>query len=249
MPMSESKPKVVAIIQARVGSTRLPGKILIDIAGEPMLQRVIERVKQATLLDQIILATTELPEDDKVINLAKKLNLEVYRGSSEDVLERYYGAAEKYDAETIVRITSDCPLIDPKIIDLVVGNHLEERADYTSNTIKRTFPRGWDVEVFNMAVLNIIQGVATDPYQREHVTPYFYEYQDNFKILNVEAEGNLYRPELRLCVDEINDLTLVRAVYEALGSKGDFDAADIIDLFDRRPELENINAEVKQKKR
>ena len=238
---------VISIIQARIGSTRLPGKILMDIAGEPMLQRVTERALRATMLDKVVVATTDLPEDDRTVELAGNLGLDTYRGSSEDVLERYYGAAEKFGGRVIVRITSDCPLIDPKIIDLVVGGHLSSGADYTSSTVKRTFPRGWDVEAFNIDAFKRARLGAKEYHQREHVTPYFREHPEEFKVQSVEAEGKLRRPDLRLCVDEADDLKLVRAVYDELGADGNFTGEDIIDLFERRPELAKINAGVKQK--
>ena len=145
--------RIVAIIQARMGSTRLPGKVLRDIGGASMLARVVSRARQSKLLDEVLVATTTEPLDEPIVSACQKLGIPVFRGNQEDVLDRYYRAAGAYQAEAVVRITSDCPLIDPEIVDRIVGSFLAERPDYASNTLIRSYPRGLDAEVMSMAAL------------------------------------------------------------------------------------------------
>ncbi|MCF7917298.1 MAG: glycosyltransferase family protein [Candidatus Omnitrophica bacterium] len=240
--------KRIAIIQARMGSTRLPGKILKDIKGRSMLWHVVDRVDYSNLIDKIVIATTEDKEDDKIENFCKTNNVYFYRGNQEDVLDRYYQTAKNYQADLIIRITSDCPLIDPCIIDKAITHYLdnEEKADYVSNTLERTYPRGMDVEVFPFRALEIAWQKAKEEYQREHVTPYIYENPDTFNLSCIKNENDL--SYLRLTVDEEKDLELVREIYKKLYQKYNiFYLKDILGLFKKYPELELINKEVKQK--
>lgn len=245
--MNKSK-KIVAIIQARMGSTRLPNKVLMDIAGKPMLWHILNRLKYSKLINEIVIATTTKGSDDSIEAFCKKNSVFCFRGNEEDVLERYYQAASMYKAKMIVRITADCPLIDPKIVDLVIERHIKSEADYTSNTIKRTYPRGLDTEIFNYNVLKKAYNQAKAQPEREHVTIYFYRHPEIFKLESVEAQAEFYRPDIRICVDTQEDLQLVRKIFEEFSDKeGMFLAEDIIDLCSREPQILKINSAVQQK--
>lgn len=232
-----------------MGSTRLPGKVMMPIAGKSLLWHVIERVRQSTKIDKIILATTTLSEDDRLEEFAGNTALPCYRGETEDVLARYYGAATRFGARVVVRICCDDPLLDPQIIDGLIGEHFISGADYTSNTIKKTFPLGLDTEVFNYDALQKANRKATEDYEREHVTPYIYQHPEIFKLKSVEADEQLRRPDLRLTVDTAEDLKLVREIYKHLYRNDRmFHTEEVIDLLDRHPELVAINAHMRQKK-
>jgi spore coat polysaccharide biosynthesis protein SpsF len=240
--------KKVAIIQARMGSTRLPGKVLKDIKGQPMLWHVINRVSYSELIDKIVVATTDNKEDDKIEYFCKTNDISSYRGSQKDVLDRYYQVARIYQADLIIRITSDCPLIDPSIIDKAIRNYSDnkKKVDYVSNTLERTYPRGMDVEVFSFRTLETAWQKAKKRYHREHVTPFIYENYDLFRFSNIKNNENL--SYLRLTVDEEKDLELVREIYKKLYKKNNmFYLEDIVKLFEAYPELKLVNKEVKQK--
>jgi spore coat polysaccharide biosynthesis protein SpsF len=240
--------KRIAIIQARMGSTRLPGKILKDIQGKPMLWHVINRVNYSNLIDKIVIATTDNKEDDKIEGFCKTNDISSYRGSQKDVLDRYYQVARIYQADLIIRITSDCPLIDPDIIDKAIEHYLnnKEKVDYVSNTLERTYPRGMDAEVFSFGVLEKVWQKAKKQYEREHVTPYIYENPDTFNLSCIKNENDL--SYLRLTVDEEKDLELVIGIYKKLYKKNNiFYLEDIVKLFEEYPELKSVNETVKQK--
>jgi len=242
------KRKIAAIIQARITSTRLPGKVLMDIEGKPMLWHVINRLKLSKKINEIILAIPNTKENDILEKFAKDNKVKYFKGSEEDVLSRYYEAAKEFKSDIVVRITSDCPLIDPQVVDLVIEKHLNSGADYTSNVLQRTFPRGLDVEVFNFKVLEKTQKEARKNYQREHVTPYICENPKIFKLQNIKAKGKLRRPELRLTVDTKEDLKLIREIYRHLYKlRKIFYTEEIIDLFNNHQELIKINEKVRQK--
>jgi len=240
--------KVVCIIQARMGSTRLPGKVMKKMKGKSVLFYVVERVKQSRLIDQIVIATTTNKHDDVIVEEAERLNVSWFRGSEQDVLSRYYYAAKKFDADVVVRVTSDCPLIDSDIIDKVVKKHINSNYDYTSNTIKRTFPRGLDVEVFNFDVLKDSFKNAEKNYEREHVTPYIYQNHYKFNAQNIEAkEKELKRPEIRITVDTIEDFNLIKNIILNFNNHL-FSSIDVLDFLDKKPELLDLNKDIKQKK-
>ena len=240
--------RVVAIIQARMGSTRLPGKVLRDIVGETMLAHVVRRTNQASLVNVVVVATTESQEDDPIIEECSKLQVPVFRGSTNDVLDRYYRAASKYQAGAVVRITSDCPLIDPQPIDMVIRKYLESDIDYMALGIEGGFPRGMDIEIFSFTTLEKTYMEAKKDYEREHVTPYIYHHPDIFKLKFFEGTGKLRRPDLRLTVDTEEDLRLIREIFKQLYRDGQlFHTEDVIDLLDKHPELVAINAHVVQK--
>lgn len=240
--------KVAAIVQARTGSTRLPGKVLRDIAGKTMIEQMLLRLERSKMLDETIVAVPRGPEDNRLAKLILDLGKVLFRGSQYDVLSRYYEAAELYDIHIIVRLTADCPLIDPRIVDRVIEAHLKSRADYTSNTLRQTFPRGLDIEVFSFEALERSYFDAHETYQREHVTPYIYLHPYIFVLNGVNARGKLQRPDLRLTVDTTEDLALIRSIYEALGRDGNFfETEQIIDFLDANTELAQLNANIRQK--
>jgi len=236
---------VLAIIQARMGSTRLPGKVLMDIAGRTMLSRVVRRAARAAALDKVVVATTLHHADEPVESEARALGVGVYRGSEQDVLDRYCQAARQSPADMICRITSDCPLIDPGLIDRVVESCLSSGADYASNTLSRTFPRGLDVEVFSHTTLERAWREASEPYQRVHVTPYVYQHPERFRLVNVEAPSDLSAH--RWTVDTPEDLELVRRIYADLGSEDSFGWREALDLVRSDPPRFLVNSHIQQK--
>lgn len=240
--------KTTAIIQARMGSTRLPGKVLKLILGQPMLARQIERVKRAQTLDQIVVATTTNPLDYQICRLAGQLDVLCYRGSETDVLDRFYQAAKKFRADIIVRLTGDCPVIDPAVIDMTVTAFHRNHADYMANVHRRSFPRGMDVEVFSFRALETAWKHTRSSYNCEHVTAYIYARPKVFKLKTILALPQLRRPELRLTVDEPADLKLIRQIYHRLyPHQPNFNLQDIIILLDQHPKLTTINQTVTQK--
>jgi spore coat polysaccharide biosynthesis protein SpsF (cytidylyltransferase family) len=237
--------KIVAIIQARIGSTRLPGKVLMDLGGKPVLVRVVERTRRAKMLDGIMVATTDLPADDGIAVTCAQRGWACFRGSEKDVLDRYYQAAHACGAGAVVRITSDCPLIDTEIVDLIVGTFLGRQVDYASNDFPPTYPRGLDAEVFTMAALTRAWDKAKEAYQREHVTPFMYEHPDLFSVASVRAKSDY--SGYRWTLDTPEDLQLIREIYRRFGNRDDFGWREVLSLMQREPELATINAHAVQK--
>lgn len=233
--------KVVAIIQARLGSTRLPGKVLMDINGNALLWHIFKRVSFARTIDKLIIATSTNHEDDKIEKFAQDNGFPLYRGSAEDCLDRYYKAASKFNADIVVRITGDCPLICPGIIDKVVSGYLKGEHDYASNTIIYTYPDGCDVEVFSFDALEKAWEESSDPISREHVTPYIRN-SGKFKIISIENESPVNPEEYKWSVDNIKDLEFVREVYRYLYKGSVFTYQEIIKLLNGHPEIKLINA-------
>ncbi len=237
------------IIQARTNSSRLPGKVLKPLpykSDTTVLQQIIRRVRSAADIDHIIIATTIREDDDKVVEIAKKENVRYYRGSEMDVLDRYYNAALENNLDTIIRITGDCPCIDPEIINQVLFSYKNSDCDYASNTMLRTYPRGMDVEVFSIKALKRAHAQAVEPHEREHVTLFLYQNCDNFKCLNVAAENNENNSEIRITLDTYEDYMLLCSIYDYL-QKPDFSLNEILQLFKEKPWLSQINSNVKQK--
>lgn len=225
---------VLGVLQARVSSTRLPGKVLRPILGQPMIARQIERLRRARTLQALVLATSTDPSDDALARWGETAGLPVYRGSLDDVLDRYVCAARPYAPAHVVRLTADCPLADPAVIDLVVTRHLEGGADYTSNTIEPTWPDGLDVEAMTMQALDTAAREATARYEREHVTQFIVRRPERFRLQNVRGERDL--SGLRWTVDEAADFELVTAIYEALyPSNSAFTTADILAFLQHNP--------------
>ncbi len=238
---------VVAIIQARMGSTRVPGKVLEDICGQPMLARTARRVQRARGVDTVVVATTVRAEDDVVEELCQAEGWACYRGNETDLLDRYYQAAQQQSADVIVRITSDCPLIDPSVVDLVLQEFLghEPLLDYASNiNPTRTFPRGLDVEVVRFEALEVAWREDSNPSWREHVTPYIHLNPDRFSIRCIKHETDC--SEWRWTVDTPQDLKLVRLIYGFFGNDV-FTWQDARALMLDRPDWARINSDVVQK--
>ena len=244
--------KIGAIIQARTSSTRLPGKVLKELpynSGITCLAQVIRRLKKSKKLNDIIIATTKEKEDNEIIDIAKKEDIKYFRGSKENVLSRYYFAAKENNTDLIVRITSDCPCIDVDITDLTIDDHINKMADYTTNSLVRTYPHGLDVEVFNFNTLEKAYKNATKDYEKEHVTPYINRNPQKFKINIVKAPKELYAPDIRITLDTEEDYALLCAVYDYLYPKNKyFNAYDIVNLFNKKSWLKLINKKIMQKK-
>lgn len=238
---------VTAIIQARMGSTRLPGKIMKEVNGKPLLLHQINRLKHSNLIDQIIIATTIKKQDDIIEDFCKKHNLSFYRGSENDVLARYYEASEKFGGDVIVRLTSDCPIIDPDIVDKTVQYYLENQFDYVSNTIERTYPRGLDTEVFSKATLYQAYEKAMLPRDREHVTTYIYTHPDYFSIGSVKGIKDYSK--YRWTVDTEEDYILIKHILEYFKMKEEkFRLKEAVQLLENNPSWFDINAHIEQKK-
>jgi spore coat polysaccharide biosynthesis protein SpsF len=244
--------KIGAIIQARTSSTRLPGKVLKELpynSGITCLEQVIRRLKKSKKLNEIIIATTKETEDNPIINIAKKEDVKYFRGSKENVLSRYYFAAKENNIDLIVRITSDCPCIDAAITDLTIDDHINKMADYTTNSLVRTYPHGLDVEVFNFNALEKAYKNATKDYEKEHVTPYINRNPKKFKINIIKAPKELYAPDIRVTLDTEEDYALLCALYDYLYPKNKyFNAYDIVNLFNQKPWLKLVNKKIIQKK-
>lgn len=229
-----------------MGSTRLPGKVLMDLAGKPLLERVVQRCRRAVHLDELVIATTHKAADDPIVELCVARNWACFRGSEEDVLERYYRVAQEIKADIIVRITADCPLIEPTVIDRCIKEFLDNPAtDYASNFLTpRTFPRGLDVEVFSVTALERAWREDDNPAWREHVTPYIYRHPESFQSLAVVNEMDY--SHLRWCVDTMEDLDLVRKIYETFQDE-DFSWKQVLILLERHPDWLELNRSVLQK--
>ncbi len=234
--------KTVAIIQARMGSTRLPGKVLKDLGGKTVLVHVIERVKSAGV--DVVVATTDKPEDAAIEKEALKNGAKVFHGSEDDVLSRYYFAAKETEAELIIRITSDCPLYDGELLKDMLEYYKGE--DYLSNTIERRFPRGLDTEIFTFKALEKSHLNAKDKFQREHVTPYIYQNPELFKIRQYKRQPNL--STMRWTLDTEEDWQMISAVYKALYHGKTFSTVDVVNYLEAHPEVAKLNAHIEQKK-
>ena len=226
----------LAILQARVSSTRLPGKVLAPILGEPMIARQVERIGRSSRIDDLVIATSSDPSDDPLAAWAEAEGITVYRGSLDDVLGRFVGVIAAYAPDTVVRLTADCPLASPSVIDAVIDHFTASDVDYCSNTLTPTFPDGLDVEVVRARVLTEIAEISTDPAEREHVTLGVYRRPEQFTLANYAGDTDLSK--LRWTVDTADDLAFVRRVYEALyETTPDFETRDILDLIARTPGL------------
>ncbi len=240
--------KTVITIEARMRSTRLSGKVLKLILGRPMLALMIERLQRVRQVDQIVVATTDNPADDPIADLACQQGVGLFRGSEEDVLDRVLRAARAANADVIVETTGDCPLIDPEVVDSVVGVYLANEFDYVSNTLCQTFPGGLDTQVSSTAVLEQVASLTRDPVDHEHVSLYIYEHPERFSLHNVESGLPEKYWNLRLMVDTLEDFALISAIFEELYPKNPaFCLHDVLDLLDRRPELVEINQHVQPK--
>lgn len=235
---------IYAIIQARMGSTRLPGKVMMDLCGDSVIEHVVNRLNRSELIDEIIIATSEDKNNKPIIDFCKNKNIGCFAGSEDDVLDRYYQTAidnNVNDDDIIIRITSDCPLIDPFVVDEVIDEHISNKNDYTANVIECTYPDGLDCEVFNFSVLKDTWENANLSSQREHVTLYIRDNPDKFKLGNVKNDKDL--SNLRWTLDEEEDFIFIKEVYKNLFSKDSFFTMDdVVQLLDEKPELLDINS-------
>ena len=243
--------KVVCLVQARVGSTRLPGKILKEICGKTILHHEIDRLKKCKEIDEIVIATTDKKDDDKIVNEAKKLSVKYFRGSENDVLSRFYYSAKENNADIIVRVTSDCPCIDFEILDKMLiyfkEKYKEKQVDYLSNTIKRTYPRGYDIEIFTFSALEKSYINAKKEYEREHVTPYIYDKTNNFLKLPFENKDDY--SEYRVTLDTIEDFIVIKNIFENLYYKNPyFKLNDVVQYLNDNLHIVDINKHIEQKK-
>jgi len=234
--------KILAITQARYGSTRFPGKILKEIKGQSLLELHLKRIKQSSLISKLKVATTDEPDAVKIENICKKLNLDSYRGSVDDVLERFFFTAEPENPDWIVRLTSDCPLIDPLVIDCVINFALDNNCDYASNTLNPTFPDGMDVEVFKFSALEEAFNEATLKSDREHVTPYIWR-NSSFKggsIFNsISYENKVDFSTIRLTVDKLEDFLVIEKLVNALGLNESWEK--YVDYLQSHKEINSLN--------
>lgn len=234
----------VAVIQARMGSTRLPGKVMREIAGRPMIDRVVGRARRIPGVDKVVVATSVLDREAPLVEHLEEKEVPVVRGPEEDVLARYVRAMETHKADAVVRLTGDCPLLMPEVSDRVIQAFLGDECDYASNTIERTYPRGLDTEVISPDALRHVDAEATDRADREHVTRCIRQRPDRFSLCSVTADQD--RSDLRWTVDEESDLKLVRQIYGELSGM-DFGYQDVLSLLEAHPGWTDINRDVEQK--
>ena len=238
--------KIITIIQARMSSTRLPGKIMLPILGKPLLLRMIERVQKAQLVGKLVVATSYNSDDDEIEKFCAENNLTCFRGNLTDLLDRYYQAGKKFSADAVVKTPSDCPLIDPNVIDKVIEHYIKnDDLDFVSNLHPATYPDGNDVEIMSFASLECAWKDATKEYEREHTTPFIWEHDDVFKIGNVAWETGLdYSASHRWTIDFPEDYEFIRKVYEELyPANPKFSLNDILLLLKAKPEIAEINSQ------
>ena len=239
--------RIIAIVQARMGSTRLPGKIMKSLLGKPMLTRMVERLKRTPSLNDVVIATTEEKRDDKVVEFCQKMEWPSFRGSEQDVLDRYYQTAKHYEADVVVRCTSDCPLICPNHVEDVVQHFLrkEQELDYVADFLpQRTFPMGLDTEVMSFQALERAWQEAKEQPFREHVTLYIYRHPGKFRLSGLSNDEDL--SALRWTVDTAEDLAFAQQVFEHFGHDR-FSWRETLEATRKNPQWATINAHVKQK--
>ncbi len=234
--------KIAAIVQARMMSTRLPKKILMEAVGKSLLSLMIERLKHSEYIKEVIIATTTNPKDDILAEFCEKNNIPYFRGDEDDVLDRYYQTAKHFNVDTIVRATSDCPLIDPKVTDQVIKFFLEGDYDYVSNIAPPSYPDGLDTYAFSFKALEKAWTEAKDKHEREHVTPYFWKHPELFKVANVGQEEDMSQTQ-RWTIDYQEDYDFLKTVFEELYKEGQvFYMQEVLDLLKRKPEIYALNA-------
>ncbi len=229
-------------------SSRLPGKVLMPLAGKPAMERLVERLKRSRYLDEIVVATTINKADDPIAELAEKIGVKCFRGSEEDVLKRVLDAAKSVNADIIVEITGDCPLVDPVLVDRGVEDFFSGDYDYSANNHPFSYPDGFDIQVFPISVLAEVDKLTDDPVDRVHVSCYIYNHPEKFKLHNWQAEKENHRPDMRLTLDEKADYELLNIIFEKfIPAKENFSASDIIKFLKENPALLEINKKVRTK--
>jgi spore coat polysaccharide biosynthesis protein SpsF len=240
--------RVICFIEARMRSSRLPGKVLLPILGRPILELMIERLRRARLIDDIVIATSDDPSCDAITELADRIGTRYFRGSEDDVLARVLGAARAFNADVIVETTGDCPLHDGPLIDKVVADFKLGGADFVSNILPYTTPRGTDVRVFKTEGLAEIERTSKDPADHEHVSLHYIEHPEKYRRRNVVSELGDDASEFRITVDTREDFELVTRVYESLyPANPDFSLHDVLELLRNRPDLVRLNQQIQQK--
>lgn len=232
--------KIVATIEARMGSSRLLRKTLMEIGGKSILQILIERVKNSKLINEIVVATTTNEKDNVIIDFCDKNGYKYFRGSEEDVLDRVLKTAKTFNADIIVELTGDNPLVDPEVIDRIIQFYLDNDYDYVCNFLPRTFPQGSEIQVFSVKVLEEVDKLGKDPVDRENVSWYIYQHPEKYKIGNVEAKQEIREPDLRLTVDYQEDFTLITKIIEHFKNYL-VSLKDIVKFIRENPELKKIN--------
>ncbi len=241
--------KYGVILEARMGSSRLPGKTLMDICGEPLIKRVIDRIKCSRRIDKIVLATTSNAKDDILADYMNEIGVDVYRGSEENVLQRVVFAAEEFFIENIIELHGDNPFLDSSIIDAAIEQYEETKCDYISNTIEKTFPMGLRVQVFTTESLRYIYDTVNDDAVNEHVSLYYYENPDVYHIENLIASENIHRPEIRLTVDTEEDFQFVSEIYSIIIENNlypNFKTTDVLNIIDQQ-KIPLVNKNIKSK--
>ena len=238
----------IATIEARMTSTRLPGKVLLPVLGKPLLEYMIERVRRVPELDDIVIATTVNDADQPIVELAERLGVNCFRGSEDDVLERVLLAAQAYDTDVIVELTGDCSMIDPAVTSKVINRFFATGADYAGNVPNPTYPYGMETRVFHRSVLERTAELTDDPADHEHVSIFIYEHPELFKVVHVESGLDPKWIGFRLTLDTPEDYALFKQVIETLyPTNPNFTLGDILDLLESRPELQTIAQHVKAK--
>ena len=245
--MSENE-RIVATIEARMTSSRLPGKVLMEACGKPMLQHMIERLQRVPSLDGIVVATTANDADTPIVELARSMGVGFFRGSEDDVLLRVLDAARAHDIDVIVEMTGDCPLIDPSLVEDCIRGYQDAAVDYVSNVLERTYPRGMDTQVFATEVLVDVANRTDAPEDHEHVSIFIYHHPEIYSLQNMPGPPELTDPGLGLTLDTLEDLELIRGVFEILYPNNPaFTLADILAVLRNNPELTKLNANVRRR--
>ena len=245
--MAENK-RIVATIEARMTSSRFPGKVLMEACGKPMLQHMIERLQRVPSLDGIVVATTGNDADVPIVNLAQRMGVGFFQGSEYDVLLRVLHSARAYDIDVIVEMTGDCPLIDPVLVEDCIRGYEVAGVDYVSNVLERTYPRGMDTQVFATEVLADVADRTDDPEDHEHVSIFIYSHPEIYSLKNMAGPPELTNPGLGLTLDTPEDLKLIRRIFEILYPDiPAFTLADILAVLKNNPELTELNAHVRRK--
>jgi len=241
--------RIISTIECRMSSTRLPGKVLMPLAEKPVLQVLVERLKQVKEIDDVVLATTQNKADDVIIELAKQIGCSYYRGSEEDVLDRVLKTAQQSEADVIVEVTGDCPFLDPEVVSQVIQLYFINDCDYASNVSKRGYPRGMDVQVYSTRLLETADRLGKTAPDREHVSWYFLRNPEQFKLLHLPAPPFLHWPDLRLTLDEQADYIVLDKIACHFAKEGnDYPSCyQIVDYLKKNPQIVQINANVKQK--
>lgn len=241
--------KIVVTVEARMTSSRLPGKVLLPLAGKPALERFLERIQTSNYADEIVVATTTNPADERIVSLAKNLNVKYFRGSEDDVLSRVLLAAQSVHGDIIVELTGDCPLVNGELIDRGIEEFFSHDVDYASNTIKRSYPDGLDVQVFPVTVLAEVAELTENPVDRAHVSFYIYNHPEKFKLHNwLPKEKELFWPDLRVTLDERADYELLQIIFERLlPANKNFGAYEVVTFLRNNPHVRAINRDVRTK--